>query len=315
MPEIALVLPLVVIVAAVAFALARRGAFRSLAIADENLPAAVCASRHFRRRSVLATIAVVVFGAGLSAYLLFAIRATHPMTMMNPSHWLVLTPILTGTVGVASFAFVPHFREAGSTRSAELIRRTPFTFGPRRAFAAPIAATSVLIALVLWFGLISAPDGLIMHGDRLGFIPGFSYGIPLLFGTLIIAGVTVIAVRHIASAPRPTDGALRTADATVRLLAIRIILNTVTAAVIVTAGILLGMAGSSAESMARGIRLDAAGNVIPPDAVVQAIGVWGNVGIWAGVACFLATVVFLVSAVSDATRKPFQTTLVAEVAP
>ena len=315
MPEVALIFPLIVMLAVVVFAVARRGAFRSLVIADGHLPAAVSAVHHFRRRSVLAMIVVVLFGAVLGAYLMFAIRATGPMTMMNPVHWLLLMPILTGTVGVASFSFVPHFREAGDSRSAELIRRTPFTFGPQRAFVAPSAATAILLALVFWFGVISEPDGMFWRSDRGGTIPGFFYGVPLLAGTVLIAAVTYLAVRHIASAPRPSDGALRAADATVRLLAIRIILNTVTAAVIMTVGAVLVMAGSTFESMARGTRFDGAGNLIPPDAAIQAIGVWGNVCIWAGVACFVATIVFLVSAVSDATRKPFEATRVAEVAP
>ena len=100
-----------------------------------------------------------------------------------------------------------------------------------------------------------------------------------------------------------------------RVLAIRIILNTVTAAIVMTVGAVLVMAGSTFESMARGPRIDSAGNLIPPDAAIQAIGVWGNVSIWAGVACFVATIVFLVLAVSDATRKPFEATLFAEAAP
>ena len=315
MPELALVLPLVVGLAVAAFAVARRGAFRSMAIDDDNRPAAESASRHFRRRSVLAIAAVVLFAAGLSILLLVAIRSPSPMLVMNPSHWLLLMPILTGTVGVASFAFVPRFREAGDTRSAELTRRTPFTFGPQRVYVAPGAATAMLIAFVLWFGLISRHDGFFVHGDRSGILPGFYYGIPILIGTLIIVGVAIVAVLHIASAPRPTDASLRAADATVRLLSIRIILNTVTAAVFMTAGMILVMAGSTAVSMASGTIFDFAGNLMPPDAAIQVIGDWGHVGIWAGIACFIATVVYLVSAVSDATRKPFEATLVAEATP
>lgn len=82
-----------------------------------------------------------------------------------------------------------------------------------------------------------------------------------------------------------------------------------------TAGMVLVMTGSTFESLARWTRFDGAGNLIPPDAAILAIGVWGIVIIWAGIACFVATVVFLVSAVSDATRKPFEARPVAEATP
>jgi hypothetical protein len=60
--------------------------------------------------------------------------------------------------------------------------------------------------------------------------------------------------------------------------------------------------------MARTTRIDLSGVPLPPDAALQAIGVWGTVGIWAGIACFAATVGSLVRAVSDATRTPFAST-------
>lgn len=315
MPELALILPLVVAVAVLTLAVARRGAFRSLTIAEKNLPAAVSASRHFRHRSVLAMIAVVVFAAVLSAFLLFAIRFPAPATAMSAGHWLLLLPILTGTVGVAAFAFVPHFREAEASRRADLARRTPFTFGPRRAFIAPVVSLILLVALIVCFGSLAGPDGVISHSNGAGGgILGFAYGVPVLLGALIAVAVAYLAVRHVALAPRPSDVALRAADATVRLLAIRIILNTVAASFVMTAGVFLLSTGSTAISMSSGTSYDFAGELIPPDQALLAIGIWGHVGIWVGIACFVATVVFIVASVSDATRKPFEVSRAAEAA-
>ncbi|PWB96480.1 hypothetical protein [Homoserinimonas hongtaonis] len=306
MPGFAWGLALVVGVAVIVFVAARRAAFHSVAIAEENLPAAEAASRYFRRRSVFAITATVLFSVGLGTLVLFAIRATGPMTLMNPLHWLLLSPLLIGIVGVASFSFVPRFREAGNTRSAELVRRTPFTFGSRRVFFAPVAAAAILVALIVWFGVVSDSEGLIVVGDRLGYIPGFFYGGPLLAGVVLLAGISWLSVRHVASVSRPTDASLRAADAAVRLVSIRIILSTATAAVLATAGSILVMAGSTAHSMAQGSRFAADGTESVADATVVALGVWGTVGIWAAIACFVATVVFIVAAVSDATRTPFE---------
>lgn len=304
MVELSLVFPLVV-VAVVLFAVARRGAFRAVAVAAENLPAAQSASRHFRSRSIVATVDVLLFSAVFGSYLLVAIRATGPQTMMNPLHWVMLTPMLTGAIGIVAFAFVPHFREVSDSRSADLTRRTPFTFGPRTLFIAPASSVGVLIALILFFGSVSRLDGLVEYGDRGGYIPGFFYGVPLLIGVALLVGLTGLCVQRIASTPRPTDSAFRAADATVRLLSIRIVLNIVTAAVAATVGCILVWAGSTVESMSRATSTDAAGNELPRDAVLDAMGTWGHIGIWVGVACFIATVIFVVSALSDATRKPF----------
>lgn len=317
--EFALILPLVVIVAAAAFLAARRGPLRTLVVADELLPAAVSANRYFRRRSLLAMLAVVVFGTVLGVGVIFSIRtASRELTDSNivtdPLQWLVLTPLFIGVVAVASFAFVPRFREMAEVRTAELTRRTPLTFGPRWAWAVPSVSAALLVAIVVWFGLIAEPDGrMFVYDDGPGGgFPGFSYGVPVLGGLAVIAAVAIAALLRIAGAPRPSDQALRSADDTVRLLALRITLNSVTAAITMTAGILLVWAGSTAESMARTTRIDLSGVPLPPDAALQAIGVWGTVGIWAGIACFAATVGFLVRAVSDATRTPFASAAVSE---
>ncbi|WP_167040591.1 hypothetical protein [Salinibacterium sp. ZJ454] len=313
MLELALIFPLVVVATIVALSLARRGPFRTLAIEDVHRQSAEWATRRIRLRNAIAMTAAVVFAAISNAVAIFSMQSTDPLVPVDPLHWFLLTPMLTAIVTIAFFALVPTFREAGEIRSAELTRRTPLMFGPRTTFAVPIVAAVVLIALVVACGIIANVDGRMFIYDNgpSGGFPGFAYGVPLLIGVALLAAATALALVRIASAPRPTDPSLREADSTVRLLAIRVTMKTVSAAVALTTGFLLLWSGSTAESMARQSRIDVTGDLIPTDATLQVIGVAGTIGICVGIAFVVATIVFVVGAVSDGTRKPFEAVSVA----
>lgn len=317
----ALVFPLVIVFAAVALALAQRAPFRSLEFDAANGSAAVSANRRVRLRNVTAIAAAVIVACTVTAVALEVGRTTVSEGPLDVMQLLLLTPILTAIVAVAFFAFVPTFRETSDARSAELDRRTPLSFGPRSVFMVPSAAAVLLAILVLAFGFLADPDGRSLTyfpnpwmGGGGGPFPGFVYGLPLLIGIAVLATVVVIALRRIASAPRPSDPSLREADSTLRLLGIRVVTKAATSALVLTVAFLLIMAGSVAASMNSGTHHDGMGNIIPADATMQVIGTLGTIALWLGVVFVGAAIVFIVGAVGDATRKPFEITHPAEVA-
>lgn len=314
MIELALVFPLVVVFALAAFLILRRRPLRSLPVAEEHLPSAASVANRLRVRSAIAFAASLLFALVFTAIALYGMRSFEAGSLIDPLQWFLLMPTMTAIVAVASFSFMVKFREPAGSRKAELERRTPMSFGPPAVFVAPILATVILVGVVLCFGLLADGDGNVVVNNELllaGF-PGFAYGMPVLIGVALLAGVAALALQRIASAPRPSDAALREADSAVRILSIRVIVKAVTAAITLTAGFLLVWAGQSALSAASGRMLTATGEPVFEDALLQTLGAWGAVGFWAGIALFVATIVFLVGAVSDASRKPFEVTAVSE---
>ena len=317
----ALLFPLVVVVAMIALAVNRRGPFRALYISSAAAASAETTNRRVRLRNVSAIAAAVACATFLTVAGLLGSITTERQEPLDALQLLLLTPILTAVTTVAFFAFVPTFREDSASRTADLIRRTPLTFGSRSVFVAPVAAAALLAFLIVLFGAVADPDGRMLSyspdvakmGGGGGSFPGFAYGIPLLVGVALLAGVLVVSLKRIASAPRPTDTSLREADSTVRLLGIRVVTKTATCALLVSAGSLCVFAGNTAGSINRGTSTDGRGNAIPADATMQAIGTLGTIALWLGVALVAAAIAFIVGAVGDATRKPFEIAPVAEV--
>ncbi|TFB51982.1 hypothetical protein [Cryobacterium tagatosivorans] len=321
MLHFALLFPLVVVVAMIALAVARRGPFRALHISSAAAASAEATNRRLRLRNVGAIAATVACATLLTVAGLIGSITTERQEPLDALHLLLLTPILTAVTAVAFFAFLPAFPEESASRTADLTRRTPLTFGPRSVFVAPVAAAALLAFLIVLLGAVADPDGRMLSyspdvakmGGGGGTFPGLVYGIPLLVGMVLLAGVLIVALKRIASAPRPTDASLREADSTVRLLGIRVVTKTATSALLVTAGSVCILAGNTAESINRGTSVDGRGNPIPADATMQAIGTLGTIALWLGVALVAAAIAFVVGAIGDATRKPFEIAPVAEV--
>lgn len=317
----ALLFPLVVVVAMAALALAKRGPFRVLSLSPPGAASAEEANHRVRLRNVSAIVAAVTCATLLTVGGLLGSITTERQGPLDALHLLLLAPILTATTAVAFFAFVPTFREDLAARTADLTRRTPLSFSPASVFVIPAAAVSLLTILVVLFGAVADPGGRMLSyspdvanmGLRGGGFPGFAYGIPLLFGVVLLTSVLAVALRRIASAPRPSDTSLREADSTVRLLGIRVVIKTATSALLVTIGFLCIFAGNTAESINLGTSTDGEGNPIPADATMQVFGTLGTIAAWLGVAFVATAIAFIVGAVADATRKPFEIAPVAEV--
>ena len=317
----ALLFPLVVVVAMIALAVAKRGPFRALYISSAAAASAEATNSRVRLRNVSAIAAALACATLLTVAGLLGSITTERQEPLDALHLLLLTPILTAVTAVAFFAFLPAFREDSASRAADLTERTPLTFSPRSVFVAPVAAAALLAFLIVLLGAVADPDGRMLSyspdvaemGGGGGSFPGFVYGIPLLIGVVLLAGVLIVALKRTASAPRPTDTSLREADSTVRLLGIRVVTKTATSALLVTAGSLCILAGNTAESINRGTSVDGRGNPIPADATMQAIGTLGTIALWLGVALVAAAIAFVVGAIGDATRKPFEIAPVAEV--
>lgn len=305
MSVVALLLPLLLALGAVVLAASGGGPFHRFQMGASQASSADAANLRVRLRnfSALAAATLVAVFLGTAGFSLAA----------DLGRMLLLTPILAASAAIAFFVLAPTapFHEAAGTRSADLSPRRPWCFGPRWLFVVPAIAAAALLAVTVALGLAADADGRSISHDYgrgasgAGPFPGFFYGVPLLTAIAVLACVTALALVRIASAPRPSDESLREADATIRLLAIRVAMKSATSALVFTLGIVLLLAGSATHRVATGVQawVGSVDVSIPRDGMLITLGI---IEFGSGVIALVTGAALLLWAVSDAVRKPFE---------
>jgi hypothetical protein len=309
---VALLVPLLIVVAGMVFAIARRQPVVKLAgdVAIAASAAAVGRRSSFRLRLVL-LVAPTAVGA-LAAIVIAALGQVDSVGgPLGRTTFLLITPALVGTVAAILLGYVPVFGESSTTREADLIRRNIGSYAGRGALTAFLTLELLLIAAVLTFGLLAAPHPNSLfyfygggHAGGGGIFPGFGYGVPILVG-LVVSGVAAgLALSRIARAPRPTNPALQAADDALRRLTSATVLAVSSFTAALSLAVILLMAGYAFWDVAR-VGLDLDGNPVPVNGTAQLLAALSHAGVGAGVGCIILAINFLVRAVSSATQRPF----------
>ena len=220
--------------------------------------ASQAALRTFRlRNGWWATLVLVAFA------LAFALAAR---AGANPRSLAVLPGAIT-IVAVAAIAVWPHagLRRANVTtagaRSADLRPRTVGGFGPAWGFALPSAGAGVLVAFLVYAGIVSGARAdqtdnraiTVVFSDNsatAGPFPGWYYGVPLLVVTAVLVATVAITLRRIAGYPAPTSPGLRGADLAIRRTSTRLVMKLSSTGLFGYAGCVLVAAGIATWSAA-----------------------------------------------------------------
>jgi hypothetical protein len=223
----------------------------------------------------------------------------------------LLAPSVGATVAMLVFVLVPsaEFLESDTVRSADLAPRRAWDYA--RVWPA-YAATALPVLLLPLLALGGNADGRsITHeygdlaGATAGPYPGWFYATPLIVAGVVLAAATDVALRRVARAPRPSDPSLRDADATVRTVAVRLIVGVSAAAALGTLGVALLGAGMPTVSVAGGVTASIGGSdaSIPAYAPLLALGI---VEVVLGIAALGAGLALLLAATRLATRHAFR---------
>jgi len=224
---------------------------------------------------------------------------------------LLVAPGIAVAIGVLVFALlsarIVSYR--GPRRSASLMPRTAWCYGPAWGFLLPLIAAGAVIAFAIAAGLASSqqPDGA-FRSIRIGTsvtgpYPGWYYGVPLIAVTVLLAGVTVFALGHIASAPRSAadNDPIDELDRIVRILSTRTVMQLSSGALFLYSGCVSMVAGwatsNAATTFASGSR------VLQHRQPATAIGV---TEISVGVAFALLGGVLLTLSILDAAQQPLR---------
>ncbi|PSL37857.1 hypothetical protein CLV49_1464 [Labedella gwakjiensis] len=230
----------------------RDDAFRRIVVPAALLDGVATARRFFVGRLAIATAAAGLVGAAA-----FAVNEGLPSALGRVALLAPGLASLTALVLVAAFPAV-SIREPGTSRSADLDRRRPWSYAPRWAVGLPVAAGSLVLGAVIAFGLTSSTqeDGqyrafTVVNGDYTSTsspYPGWFYGVPIAAMVIAIAVVAVVALTRIAGAPRPTDSGLREIDAVMRMLATRVVVKLTTGTFLLYLGVILAVGGNAMSS-------------------------------------------------------------------
>ena len=215
---------------------------RKLDVDESLVPTVRSVTRRVRLRNVIALVATLA----LAAYFLYA-----PPRYPDPGLVLFSAPVITGCIAIVFFVIVPAFADPAGRRMAELTPRTFFSFATHRAVALAAGFGAAVVVTCVILGLIAQPNGQSFMYDYTtadwrfggGPFPGFFYSTPVLVAVGVLAAATVFATLRVSSARMPSDETLREADATLRRLAVSVILRTATAAYALT---LAGLIAASA---------------------------------------------------------------------
>ncbi|MCU1508989.1 MAG: hypothetical protein JWQ12_1254 [Glaciihabitans sp.] len=310
---VALLVPLLTVVAAMVFAAARRQPLVTLAGDADVAASATAASQRSALRLRLALLLTPTIVGVLAAAVIATFgQADAVGGPLGRTTFLLITPAVAASVAAVLLGYVPTFGESPSARVAELARRNIGSFAGRGPLIRFAVLEALLVVAVLAFGFLAAPhstslfyfyEGGMAGGG--GTFPGFGYGIPVLIGVLVTGSVSALALAKIAGAPRPTNLELRAADDALRRLTSATVLAIASFAVAVSLAVILLMAGFSFWDVAA-VRLDFSGHPVPVNATAQFLAALSHAGVGAGVGFVVLAIYFLVRAVSSATRRPFK---------
>ncbi len=202
-----------------------------------------------------------------------------------------LSPVIAGILFliVHLVTEVTAPRPAGSTRTAQLVRRTPGVVAPRFLRWWVWALTGVITVITVLFGLTAEPDGVTVgyhltdHSGSAGVYPGWPYGIPILIGSLIVlAGIegVIRLITHrsaISAVTSAWDLALRRLSAHRMLRGAQLPLALTAAGLLfIGGGTLRGLAGAQTPPV--------------PAAAIPLYG-WGPVFMWAAAVIVVTAIV------------------------
>lgn len=221
-------------------------------LSNERQPEARSVLLLTRSRNLLAVGAAI--GVGVIG---FTVSAGRPDLYGLPA---MLTP---GVAAIAALLVVSLVRAAPSARrdgvrSADLTPRRPWSYGPRWAFTLPLVGAGAVLAFAVVTGLTSSrsQDGhwrsiSVRPESSAGPYPGWYYAVPLMAVTVLLVGATLFALGRNASAPRPSDTLLDTADRQARARTTQMIMKLSSGAMFSYFGGVLFFAGVTTRNAAR----------------------------------------------------------------
>ncbi|WP_140425732.1 hypothetical protein [Cryobacterium sp. N19] len=258
-------------------------------------------ARRFARSIIVRNISALAAG-GVVLWALDLVNQAHPGWYGLP---LMIAPGLAATLGLLVFALCPTriVTDRASRRSADLMPRRVWSYGPAWGFLLPLTAAATVVAFAIIAGLASSPqpDGafrsITIGSSTAGPYPGWYYGLPLIGLTVLLAAATLFALGRIASAARSEQ--FSDLDRAVRILATRVVMQLSSGALFLYFGGVLLFAGWTTSNAA---------TVFAPGGValssVQPAAAIGLTEVIAGLVVALLGGVLVILSILDATRQP-----------
>ncbi|MGO2933561.1 hypothetical protein [Microbacterium sp.] len=191
--------------------------------------------------------ALIVTLSGNTAYS----SVSSPLTWV-PGDWLYVAPLVAGIIGV--LVLMLPLRRRASTGSAQLTRRTAFSFARRWWLVLAGSLIGIIVVLSLAAGSASSPDELGRYrlfaldaGAAEIRIPiyGWYYALPSLIALALFAGATLVALSVIAHPPLDADSFR---DTTVRKERTRNVLGVLVGGLLLHLGTVLAFLGHTGTS-------------------------------------------------------------------
>ena len=257
-------------------------------------------ARRFARSIMLRNIGGLAAG-GVVLWALDRINQAQPSWYGLP---LMLAPGVAAVIGLLVFALSPTriVTDRSRRRSADLVPRRVWTYGPAWGFLLPLCAAVAVVVFAVIAGLAAStpPDGTfrsITIGSRTaGPYPGWYYGVPLIGLTVLLAAATLFALGRIASAARPEH--FDELDRAVRVLATRVVMQLSSGALFLYSGGVLLVAGWATRNAA--ITFLPGGTT----SAVQPAAAFGLIELGTGLIVALLGGVLVILSILDATRQP-----------
>jgi len=312
---IALLVPLVIVIAGLVFLVARRSPLASLEMSGEVAAAANTGRSRWSARLRLALLLVPILGGVVVSLIVASYQDADGVDgPLGRTSFLMIAPLLVTVVIALLFAFVPRFGESRLTRMAELGRRSPLTFVTRPASIVLVILTFLLTIATISFGVLAWPrDESLFYFYGGGFaggggeFPGFGFGVPILVSLALLVAAVWFSLFRVAHAPRPTDVSLREADSALRVLTSGAILAIASFAITVTLATVLTMAGVAFWGVADA-RIDQNGAPVALNFTAWMLAVLSHASVGLGVGFIIVAIYFLVRVISLVTRSPFSIT-------
>lgn len=244
-----------VVTAAAVWASRRSEAFRAIVI-ESSLHPVLQRARARTRFRALASLGV----SFLTFLALWAVNQSVPESFGLP---LMLAPGTAAIVALVVFSLFPPVTAESLTprHQASLVRRRPWSYGPRWAYVLPTVAAAAVIVFAVFAGLSSTPDEdgtsrsiafrLGNYESTAGPYPGWYYGVPLIVMTLCLLAATLLALWRISAAARPALESLGEVDRLLRVFSARAVMKLSSGALFAYFGGVLVFAGMSTMNAAR----------------------------------------------------------------
>jgi len=245
-----------VVVVIVALRSRSRGDLRAPIIEPRYAMDVAAQVQRSRRRMTLALVLFVAIGF---------VTTLDPIGL-QPRSWLGLGNALGLAVAaiiaglVLAVSPIVSWPRGEGVRTADLVPRSGGSFGPRWGFALPLASAGILIAFLLVTGVTSTRDDLglyraftieVVGGSSTATpYPGWYYGTPVIFATVVLAAVVLLVLNRVAAAPRPTNPDLYTVDDALRRSVTRFIMLLSSSALLAYFGGVAAIAGNATSNTA-----------------------------------------------------------------